>query len=196
MPGVPFQLVLLAGDGGQPVAGGGHQERQPDAHGFLRYDLPGQLFPPVAVAGGEDRGAPGIHGPVELQQVFPYAFCFHFRNGGQYGKEQFTVSFACIQPLFHKVNAHMAGRQLPDTFQTVHGVAGEAADGFGQDVIHFSSGCVPQHLLEGMAAGNLGAGFGVVTVNTGQLPIWTGLDERCKKDRLLSLEHSRVNRYL
>lgn len=67
--------------------------------------------------------------------------------------------------------------QLPYRHQTVHGVPGESADGFGHDQVHRTGQSVRDHFIESVALAGVEPANALIRVDLHELPIRVAHDE-------------------
>ena len=106
----------------------------------------------------------------EMLRLSSCARAGHDRN------EQLALGVQRVDVFLLEVDLDALFLELAHGSQAVHGVAGEAGDGLGDDEVYLSRQCVGDHLVEAFAPFGIGAGDALVGVHPGERPVGPFLD--------------------
>ena len=103
--------------------------------------------------------------------IFGYTAALLLGKGCHNGQEHFRKGIRRVNALFFKKHMDSILLQLPHRRQGVHGVSGEAADAFGNDIVDFSGLAVLQHFQESGPVLQGGPAAAFIGVDAHQLPV-------------------------
>ena len=110
----------------------------------------------------------------------PQCLVHHHKDQSSHdGDKDFAFGIHCIDGLFFKQNRYVHVLELPYVFQAVQCVSGKSADGLGNDHINVTGFAVINHTIEFFSLFGVGAGYTVISINSGKFPIRIFLNVLC-----------------
>ena len=115
--------------------------------------------------------------PLSHRDILADGFALRLSEGAEPGEVDFAADVAGVQSLLFKLYRHIQAFEQPDVGDGIEGVAGEAAQGFGENEVDFVPLAFLDHSHEFGADGVFGPADAPVGKDTGALPFGIALDE-------------------
>ena len=103
--------------------------------------------------------------------VLGNGLAFLLGQRGHDGDEKLAAGAHGVNVFLFKQNRDIQGLEPADVLETVQGVAGEAADGFGDDHVNFAVLAVADHAVEFFPLLGGSAAYTLIRVDIGQHPV-------------------------
>ena len=119
-----------------------------------------------------------IREPLSLApgDVLGYGATLLLGQTGHDGEQQLALAVEGVDVLLLEEALAAGVLELADDGEAVHGVAGEAADGFGDDEVYLSIQGIRHHAVEAVPVLGVQAGDTLVRIDAHELPVGVGLD--------------------